>query len=544
MAGGTSNNDVIVVDDDSSDEDVAVVSSSKAVPSIKQEKVPSIKQEKAVEVDVKPQAATGPAPFSKEERAALEAARLERNRKRRREQGLPSDDEAEAPPRKVTGEVVATPTIPALSHGAPSSSPVDIGGSSGAAKALAAAGLTGSGRAGAGAPDDPLLGNMIGSAASDIKPQASSSAASASSSIYSRIRPGERFWHGAVKHSANRLAPTSKAGVPLSDFVLPTTPFNANGLRQAILCSFSTDIKWLVPVFPRDKPISEGGSAPDLTLITHLPGRPGVQRPHPQLPNWRILAPPLYSNYCTMHMKFMILIYDTHLRFVLTSGNFEECDWSFIENSAYIQDFPHRRRPLPSVPPQNPNSDFQEHLEYTLRGLTLPAGHPIFAALNDYDLTRTEIRLVASIATPGAKAGWKAIAENGIGRLSDVVLDIGAPVVEGGYVVESQGSSSGSYDMRWLKHFHIIASGHDIQRHCPLPSGKQENAALAYDRIISGSPSLNTKYPDVKKTWPTKMRILFPTERFVMSEYQLGPNGAGSFYGKQEHVKANGCVRS
>lgn len=53
-----------------------------------------------------------------------------------------------------------------------------------------------------------------------------------------------------------------------------------------------------------------------------------------QLPNWHMLVPEkaAHENAGVQHIKFLLLVYQDHLRFVLSTGNMIGCDWSYIEN--------------------------------------------------------------------------------------------------------------------------------------------------------------------------------------------------------------------
>ena len=178
--------------------------------------------------------------ISKEERAALEAARQERNRKRRREQGLPSDDE---------------------------------GGSNGHAskKTLTAADRSDKGHG----VENAMLASMSSTTAQprtklSASPYNTSYASSStpSASPYKSISATDRFWHGAVKYSHNDLAPSNQIGVQFGELFLPATKANAAGLKQAILCVYGRDAEFVFGNTPVGKPRSLGGDAPDCLLIT------------------------------------------------------------------------------------------------------------------------------------------------------------------------------------------------------------------------------------------------------------------------------------
>lgn len=62
-----------------------------------------------------------------------------------------------------------------------------------------------------------------------------------------RISPDKRFWEGTVKRGFNKF---SKDGVPLHDFIRPTTNKNAAGLTHAFVSSYVWDLPWLQTILP------------------------------------------------------------------------------------------------------------------------------------------------------------------------------------------------------------------------------------------------------------------------------------------------------
>lgn len=262
MAHGNSARDAIVLDSDSDDElavitaaaaarksgtktsaapaPAATASSAVLVVAIDDESPPPVKTAGTP-------SASGPAlAMSRDERLALERARQERNRKRRREQGLTSEDEDEA--RAKAGFKLDDSSrirTSASASAGPSSSRSAVQPS----KFVDASTLFES-------------ANIMGASTSSVSPSSSSS-----DPVYRRIQPDERFWHGALRHTASTSAPAAKRGVPFSDVLLPATASNPSGLIQGIVSTFSMDAQWFFPHFPRGTSRSEGGSAPDLLLL-------------------------------------------------------------------------------------------------------------------------------------------------------------------------------------------------------------------------------------------------------------------------------------
>lgn len=134
--------------------------------------------------------------------------------------------------------------------------------------------------------------------------------------------------------------------------------------------------------------------------------------------------------------------------------------------------------------------------------------------------------------------GWDDIEKVGLGRLGKLVGEISHQIKKpGGLILEGQGSSCGSYNPRWLKDFHLIASGFPMS---PLPAKSQRAAAEEYQHRMKLQPAKGFTEAIAKVDWPTAVKILFPSERFVTQEYVLGPDGAGAFFGKKVHFLKNG----
>ncbi|PWN32106.1 phospholipase D/nuclease [Meira miltonrushii] len=146
------------------------------------------------------------------------------------------------------------------------------------------------------------------------------------------------YWSGTIKKSFN-IHSKSAPGTPFEDFLRPTTPFRANGLTHVIMATFCEDIQWLSQMFPKGESAPE---ITMITLAQGELKAGVYAPLHPQLPNWIRLVVPRrgLSEYTTMHMKFIILFYEDRLRLMILSGNLVDYDWRRIENTAFIHDFP------------------------------------------------------------------------------------------------------------------------------------------------------------------------------------------------------------
>lgn len=450
------------------------------------------------------------------DRRQLELERKERARKRRREQNLPSsssDDETQVGVKRSKGTNV----------------------SSAAPLSRSSASLL--------VQRDALPSNTAstaGDASSSRLPQGAYSTNTKSySTATDAITPASRFWHGTVKHSYNQYASSGLSGVSISQMLLPATPSNAKSLQLAVLATYDLRIDWLYSLFPRGLPV---------TLVLPPPkedyrfdkdvARPGLHPSHifggnfARCPGWQVCVPSKpKGGWLTQHMKFLVLVHETFLRVAILSGNLNGIDWERIENTAYIQDFPlldeaklaDMGRSSSGSSGSNKN-DFKSQLVRVLRSLSMPSSHPVYAALEKYDFSlATRARIVASWPEASSLADWDRIETQGLGRLGKVVRDLGiqAPVE-----IECQGSSLANHDIKWIEHFHVLASGVNPRGLLPF-KGKPNEVHPEYARALGAKRGL----PPVK--------ICFPSHRYVEERTVEGPLGALSFFGKAETFAAS-----
>lgn len=379
------------------------------------------------------------------------------------------------------------------------------------------------------------------------KPSVSSrSGSSAWESATDPIQHASRYWNGTVKHGYNQYADSRVCGVSLSQMLLPATASSRNGLQLAVLATYDLRMDWLYSLFPRGLPV---------TLVLPPPkddyrSDPTVARPglHPseifgdfsRSPGWHICVPAKpKGGWLTQHMKFLILVHQDFLRVAILSGNLNAIDWERIENTAYIQDFPCQTAPGSRTPTlaavvdnttgnasgASQHNDFRAQLVRTLRSLSLPPSHPVYAALDRHDFSSaTRARIVASWPEASTLAGWDRIETQGLGRLSKVVRDlrIGASRANG-VSLECQGSSLANHDKKWIEHFHLLASGCNPRGILPL-RGKANDTHPEY---LKASGLKTGSLPPIK--------VCFPSHRYVEDSTVEGPPGALSFFGKAEH---------
>lgn len=289
------------------------------------------------------------------------------------------------------------------------------------------------------------------------------------------------------------------------------------------MATYCEDIQWLAQMFPK------GDGAPEITMITLASGdlKAGVYAPlHPQLPNWiRLVVPRRGLNeYTTMHMKFIMLYYEDRLRLMILSGNLVDYDWSRIENTAFIHDF-HK---LPSGE-KDSSSAYGSQMRRVLSSLSVPAGHFAMRMMETYQMeSYCEAQIVASLPTFTPVAGWNAIEELGVGRLAKVVRDMLGSSDK--MIIETQGSSMGSYSPRWLQQIHLACSGADYKRFLPLPPGAKASKAWASATGCRES-----------EKWPP-IRLLFPSDKWVKTQSIEGTDGALTFFGKSKIAVEKGFI--
>ena len=320
----------------------------------------------------------------------------------------------------------------------------------------------------------------------------------------------------------NRYARPTSVGTRLDQILLPATHANANGLQRVLLTSYDVDIDWLLTIFPR-VPVTYIGNPPK-----------GDPRQDPTIPkpgfyacngasNWEMGIPVKPHPGSLQHSKLMLLFFETHLRVVISTGNLSQVDWSRYENVRleltqmfYVQDFPHESTSRPSD--QASGRDFCSQLELVLVSLSLPRTHPVFSCLQSYSFRCAAAHIVASWPI-SRTTGWTDIHRAGIGRLSHVVRKLKIEIPE--MTLEAQGSSLGVYEPRWLEQFYVMSSGCNPEGVLPFGRRSGPGASPEFTKLTGC------------QSWP-RIRILFPSQRYVQNSFVEGPPGAGCFFAKPD----------
>lgn len=368
---------------------------------------------------------------------------------------------------------------------------------------------------------------------------------SSSGSKFSRatdpIKPQSRFWRGTIKHGFNAYADKAASGVTISQMLLPATASSRHGLQLAVLATYDLRMDWLYSLFPKGLPVTLILPPPKEDYRTDPSvARPGLHRSEifgdfARCPGWQICVPSKpKGGWLTQHMKFLILVHPDFLRVAILSGNLNGIDWERIENTAYIQDFPLNTDTAKAATPahgssQGRTNDFKAQLVRILRSLGMPSSHPVYAALDRHDFSQaTRARIVASWPEASNLAEWDRMETQGLGRLGKVVRDLGIqPKRSGSLQLECQGSSLANHDIKWIEHFHLLASGFNPRGLLPF-KGKTNDPHPEY---FKAAGSKSGSLPPIK--------ICFPSQRYVEETTVEGPLGAMSFFGKAETFAAS-----
>ncbi|KAJ3301825.1 hypothetical protein HDV03_000292 [Kappamyces sp. JEL0829] len=220
-------------------------------------------------------------------------------------------------------------------------------------------------------------------------------------------------------------------------------------LKIAICSAYVLDDQWLLDIFPKDTP---------LLFCTQKPkGVPILTSVLAVSPFLTFIFPPLKGEYGCMHIKLMIMIYDTHVRVVVPSANLIDYDWSKIENILFYQDF----RRLGSQRDQSLQCPFWSELSSLLGIMKIPPR--LIELLGTFDYSTARGRLVVS--RPGhsqpldpQKYGQLAI-KSLVQRMQWPSLPSPYIYCQVGCALLIQSSSLGSLSQSWLDQFASSLSG-------------------------------------------------------------------------------------
>ncbi|KAJ2084038.1 hypothetical protein H4R24_000387 [Coemansia sp. RSA 988] len=175
-------------------------------------------------------------------------------------------------------------------------------------------------------------------------------------------------------------------------------------LRKALLTTFVLDMEWMMPHFnPKTKLVIVKSYNPKCEACGASQSDSGrVTIVHPEFGKQR---------YPIMHSKIMLLFYDNYVRFVASSANLIEIDWSILQNIVFIQDV--RLDPKKNFAP----TEFGTTLTQALRDLSAP--EQVVSQIIHMDLSRVAVHIVTSVPTVEGRSKFHADAY-GLVRLSQI----------------------------------------------------------------------------------------------------------------------------
>ncbi|KAJ2559825.1 hypothetical protein EV175_000139 [Coemansia sp. RSA 1933] len=232
-----------------------------------------------------------------------------------------------------------------------------------------------------------------------------------------------------------------------TDVVQPTK------LRKALLTTFVLDDHWVRSHFDRSTRL--------VIVKSYRPGeeRPGVvQSDDGQLTYVNTVFGK--QKYPVMHSKTMLLFYDRYVRFVASSANLLEIDWTVLANILFIQDFPYTPNRIPVDSQQGLR--FRCTLETALRDMDVP--EQVVAQLKHIDMTRARAHLVTTVPStrPRPRNRPDAAEQYGVQRLAQVVASLRGSTPQAAWFDTQMfcyGSSLGPLDRQYLASFHMYVLG-------------------------------------------------------------------------------------
>ncbi|KAJ2483749.1 hypothetical protein IWW56_000123 [Coemansia sp. RSA 2131] len=229
-------------------------------------------------------------------------------------------------------------------------------------------------------------------------------------------------------------------------------------LRKALVTTFVLDMEWLKSHFRADtKLVIVQSYNPTIELQGVLQSADGLTT---------IVNPEFAGvKYPVMHSKIMLLFYDKYVRFVASSANLIEIDWSIMQNAVFIQDIRFDGSQTFAC------TQFGTTLAQALRDLSVP--EPVVKQLDHMDMSRVRVHIVTSVPTPRARKTYHADAY-GMARLAQITRQMRreSAVLRQINPIETDvycyGSSMGKLSSAYLRDFYCCALGMtwgEIERH-------------------------------------------------------------------------------
>ncbi|KAJ2666675.1 hypothetical protein IW148_000662 [Coemansia sp. RSA 1199] len=184
-----------------------------------------------------------------------------------------------------------------------------------------------------------------------------------------------------------------------------------------------------------------------------------------------------------MHTKLMLLVYTNHVRFVVSTGNLVEGEWTVVQNSVFIQDFPLDYTRVFAA------NEFSTSLALSLHDLSVP--YSVVARLNHVDFSRARVHIVTTVPTGGDRVHMN-MESYGMLRLARVISQFNAQNAEqkqwdADARLYCVGSSLGKLDTKWLRDFYMCAHGWD-----PQPLTLDARASIVPDNMVDIAVAFST----------------------------------------------------
>ncbi|PLW15172.1 hypothetical protein PCASD_14606, partial [Puccinia coronata f. sp. avenae] len=308
----------------------------------------------------------------------------------------------------------------------------------------------------------------------------------------SETDPFPHYWHSTIKVTFNDWYPECPNALRIEEIMGPK-----HRIKMALISSYVLELPWIYELFEPRTPIM-------------------VIRHHTECGSFKVnerrnmflCHPPMLKTASgatrqgCMHIKFFIIFYDNFCRVVIPTANAVSFDYQVVENAVWIQDFRrfdgntvgYNSRRIDDVPP------FRKTLEDLLERMGVPP--PFRKPLADHDFRPAAANLVVSV-----QGSHSADASFGQARLAKELRNLGlqsGPGTGRTATLECQGSSIGSYDMKWINNFYQCASG------SPSTNGSIDLNAQ------SGSPT-------------PPLSVLYPSLHTVRNS-KSGKGGAGTLF--------------
>jgi hypothetical protein len=121
----------------------------------------------------------------------------------------------------------------------------------------------------------------------------------------------------------------SRSDLSLGDLI---GPVGRPDLIKAIVTSYRSEVDWIATHFAPDT---------DLTLVLpYRPQNPPAALPREYHPTTTAVYPPTNQAYHgVMHVKLLVLVYETYCRLVVLTANLYEFDWTECDNVSSAEEW-------------------------------------------------------------------------------------------------------------------------------------------------------------------------------------------------------------